>query len=211
LDAAWLQNQANPEQLHNICMAGVANLEGYLGWLRASEVFGKRGLFYEDFYDVTPPADGATRGLSPNVGTVGVNLLEETKNNHVSVADVVVAYTTLSGLSLGQWVDRLRAFTLHTAGRLFSSESFPVFNSQVFRVHFAWPLLEALKLQGEPTLQHFGATVGTRLRDHIYSFHSWRRAGRSPCLGQPGTMSLVLPGPGRPPPRRSMNTVAGKP
>jgi hypothetical protein len=35
LEAAWGQNQASPEQLHNICMADVTNLEVYLGWLRA--------------------------------------------------------------------------------------------------------------------------------------------------------------------------------
>jgi len=179
LESAWEKNRHSPVQLHNICMAGVANLEGYLGWLRASECFEKRGLHYGDFYVVTPPRAGATRGLPPNVGTVEVTLLEETKNNHVAVADVVVAYTTLSGLSLGRWVDRLRDFTPHQPGRLFSSPMYPEFNSAVFRVHFAWPLLHAMKLHGEPTLQNFGDAVGTRIRDHVYSFHSWRRAGRS--------------------------------
>jgi hypothetical protein len=32
------------------------------------KVFENCGLYYEDFYDVTPPADGASPGLPPDVG-----------------------------------------------------------------------------------------------------------------------------------------------
>jgi hypothetical protein len=36
-----------------------------------------------------------------------------------------------------------------------------------------------MKAQGEPSLQMFSDTPGRRIRDLIYSIHSWRRSGRS--------------------------------
>jgi hypothetical protein len=47
--------------------------------------------------------------LLPNVGVIEMQLLEETKMNWASVADVVMAHTALaSKLFLGTWMDRMK-------------------------------------------------------------------------------------------------------
>jgi hypothetical protein len=128
---------------------------------------------------VTPPAEGPTRGLPPNVGAIEFNLLAETKSDPCRVANIVVAYETLSGSCLGRWVDRLATFVPARPGRLFSSLRHPVWTSRIFREEFAWPLLELMRQMGEPTLAPFKDEPGCRVRDMIWSLHSWRRAGRS--------------------------------
>ncbi len=36
-----------------------------------------------------------------------------------------------------------------------------------------------MRVQGEPTLNMFSDDVGKRIKDLVYSLHSWRRSGRS--------------------------------
>jgi hypothetical protein len=50
---------------------------------------------------VIEPRDGPTKGLPVNIGAVTLTLLDETKSDPCQVADVVLAYMTLSGLSPG--------------------------------------------------------------------------------------------------------------
>jgi hypothetical protein len=160
---------------HDIAIAAAANLMAYLGWLRGGEIFEAS----EDDLEVTPPSEGPTRGLPPNVGAIEFNLLAETKTDPCRVADIVMAYETLSGLCLGQWVIRLSTFEPTIPGQLFSSKRHPVWTSRIFREEFAWPLLELMRRQGEPTLAPFSDVPGRRIRDMVWSLHSWRRAGRS--------------------------------
>ncbi len=56
---------------------------------------------------------------------------------------------------------------------------YPVWTSRIFREKYAWPLLDAMRVQGEPTLKVFSDDVGKRIKDLVYSLHSWRRSGRS--------------------------------
>jgi hypothetical protein len=179
----WLNDQfelawtlaSTPAEQHDIAIAATANLLAYLGWLRGGEIFEAS----VDDVTVTPPSEGPTRGLPPQVGAIEFNLLLETKSDPCRVADIVITYETLSGLSLGDWMDRLLTFEPALAGRLFSSVRHPVWTSRTFREDFAWPLLELMRRSGEPTLAPFTDTPGRRIRDMIWSIHSWRRAGRS--------------------------------
>ena len=171
---AWGRARSKAEQ-HDIAIAATANLLAYLGWLRGGEIFEAS----ESDMTVTPPSEGPTRGLPPLVGAIEFNLLLETKSDPCRVADIVVAYETLSGLSLGAWVQRLLTFPPAKPGRLFSSRRYPVWTSRIFREDFAWPLLELMRRAGEPTLAPFTDAPGHRIRDLIWAIHSWRRAGRS--------------------------------
>jgi hypothetical protein len=97
LDEAWHRAPTLSDR-HNLAIAGFANLMFYLGWLCSGELFDAA----PDDLLVTPPLDAATRSLPPGVGVIEFTLLPETKSDPAKTADVVVAYTTLSGLSLGQ-------------------------------------------------------------------------------------------------------------
>jgi hypothetical protein len=100
-------------------------------------------------------------------------------SDQTTTADVVIAYTTLSGLSLGQWFNRLFLFTPITDGSLFSTEQQNSWTSQYFRNNYAYPILEMQRLAGEPSLSTFSSVPGKHIADKIYSMHSWRRGGRS--------------------------------
>jgi hypothetical protein len=104
---------------------------------------------------VTTPAEAATRNLPPGVGAIELTLLPETKSDPAKTSDIVVAYTTLSGLSLGQWAHRLATHDSAIPGRLFSSVDYATWTSRIFREKYAWPLLEAMRIQGEPTFEIF--------------------------------------------------------
>jgi hypothetical protein len=174
LDEAWF-NAPTESDCHNLAIAGFANLMFYLGWLRGGELF---DAAVEDLV-VTPPEDAAIHGLPPGIGAIEFSLLPETKSDSAKTADVVIAYCTLSGLSLGKWASRLADHEPFIPGRLFSSPDYPQWTSRIFRETYAWPLLEAMRVQGEPTLKCFSAEKGKRIRDAVYSIHSWRRSGRS--------------------------------
>jgi hypothetical protein len=118
---------------HELACAGAINLLAYLGWLRSEETF---GLGPDDITLVLPD-EGPTRGLPPGCGGIEARLLVATKSDQTTTADVVIAYTTLSGLSLGKWIQRLFLFTPITEGRLFSTEQKATWTSQYFRTNYA--------------------------------------------------------------------------
>jgi hypothetical protein len=167
---------SSPEAQHEYACAGFANLLGYLGWLRGTELFMAK---LEDL-EVVAPSEGATHGLPPHIGAILLDLLPETKSNPCQVADLVIAFTTLSGLRPGEWIDSLLRLTVATTGRIFSTSTKANWSSRYFRENYAWPLLEEMRtVAKEPTLMGFTEEVGNRIRDKVYSMHSWRRAGRS--------------------------------
>ena len=104
LNEAW-RNAPTMLDRHTISIAGFANLMFYLGWLCGGELF---EAALEDLV-VTPPAEATTKSLPPGVGVIEFSLLPETKSDPAKTADVVVAFSTLSGLSLGKWANRLQA------------------------------------------------------------------------------------------------------
>jgi hypothetical protein len=81
--------------------------------------------------------------------------------------------------------DRLEIFQSAIPGRLFSTRKNPVWTSYHFRSDFAYPILELQRTSGEPTLKAFTDQPRHRIRDKVYSMHSWRRAGRSQVSGKP--------------------------
>jgi hypothetical protein len=89
--------------MHELACAGSANLLAYLGWERSSDIF----MTSPEAINITHPREGATRNLPPGVGAAEHTLLDETKLDATLVADVVIAYTTLSRLSVGFWLERL--------------------------------------------------------------------------------------------------------
>jgi hypothetical protein len=121
---------------HELATAACANLVAWFGWLRGGELF---GLAVSDVL-VTTPAHGLTLGLPLGVGVVQVRLAPETKSNPTRTADVVVAYQSGSGLSLGKWMERV--LTGQCGVYLFSTQNRSRWSSSYFRHEYAFPLLE---------------------------------------------------------------------
>ena len=160
---------------HEFATAGSTNLLHWLGWLRGGEVFG----LSRDDVKITLPADGPTLALPVGFGAVACDLGPDTKSDPTVIADVLIAFETVSGLSLGRWLLRVLEHAPVFPGHLLSTEARPRWTSSYFRHKYAWPLLEQQRLEGEPTLQHFSAQVGNRICDKFWGMHSWRRGGRS--------------------------------
>jgi hypothetical protein len=161
-----------PVQQHEAATAGTANLLFWLGWFRSREGF---SLTRSDV-TLTSPLDGPLRGLPPGVGVVELRLLPETKTNSSRVADVIIAHTCWTGLSLGKWLTRRFAFP---GDHVLSSPAQPEWNSQYYRSKHVWPNLELLRAQGDPSTAHFTDAEGHRVCDKIYSMHSYRRGANT--------------------------------
>jgi hypothetical protein len=174
LDKGFLASK-DPDVRHEISCAGMVNLLAYLGWLRGGEIFKAR----HDEMEIVQPKDGPVRGLPPGVGAIEYRLLPATKSDPTLSADVIIAFRTLSGLSLGKWANRLHEFQAQHPELLFSTRKMTVWTSRYFRETYSYPLLELQRLQGEPTLKSFSSLPGQRIRDKVWSMHSWRRGGRS--------------------------------
>jgi hypothetical protein len=129
---------------HDLACAGAANLFGYLGWLRGGELF----KIEDQSERVILSCNGPQHGLPPHIGAVCADLLDETKADRTRVADCVVAYKSLSGLCLGDWVLRILQFAPQDALHLFSTANYPTWNSYIFRERFAFPLLSPRFIRG---------------------------------------------------------------
>jgi hypothetical protein len=184
------RRSSDPMDRHELAVAGSVNLWTYLGWLRGGETFGLK----RDEVAVLSPQDGPTVGLPLGMGLVTGTLLPETKTDPTQAADVVIAYRCLSGLSLGLWMDRLATFQATAQPLLFSTARKPLWTSLHFRTTYAWPLLEQQRLAGEATLRGFSTVPGHRIRDKIWSMHSWRRGGRSRVSRGPRAGEPRIPG-----------------
>jgi len=167
------------QQRVDAARAGVTHLMSYLGWLRAMETFGIR------WSDVTivRPEDGPTFGLPANLGAIFLTLLEQTKSSQHAVADVVVAYTTYSGLSLGNWLELLLA-ELSTSET--NSDAFVLckpngsaWTSHLYRHRFLYPALYACQASGDPFLRRFNGIDRPTIPAAFWSFNTQRRMGRS--------------------------------
>jgi hypothetical protein len=163
----------------NACRAGLTNLLAFLGWLRAQETFGLRWL------DTTiiEPVDGPSVELAPGVGVILLRLAPQTKSSQAATADVVVAYETASGLSLGAWLHRLRGCV---EPRELQAESFIIahpsgvpWTSHHYRHTYFYPALAVLRATGDAFLGKYDETPGKRLREVFWGFNTYRRTGRS--------------------------------
>jgi hypothetical protein len=179
--------ESEPNLSHELAMAGACNLLAWLAWLRGGETFGVR---WQDISMILP-GDGESMALPAHVGAILIKLLEQTKTNRSSVADVVVAFTSGSGLSLGKWLQRIRS---HVDGPnptdsatdwqsdlrfVFCHSSGQPWDSTYFRHTYLLPLLQIQRLQGNAYLRQFDGTPGKSLVEAFYSMHCYRRGGRT--------------------------------
>jgi hypothetical protein len=102
-----------------------------LGWLHGGEIF----LAAPD--DLT-----VTHGLPPGMGALKYSLLAVTTLDPALMVDVILAYTTLTGLNPGKWAARLAQFAPVYDGLLFSTLIMPTWTSCRFCETFVIPLLE---------------------------------------------------------------------
>jgi hypothetical protein len=156
---------------HEAAAAGTANLLFWLGWVRSAEGF---SLTTADI-TITPPAEGPRKGLPMGVGVIEIRLLPETKTNSSCVADIIVAYTCWSGLSLGTWLDRLLPFVPADGTRLFSTAAQRQWTSGYYRTRHVYCHLEVLRAMGDTSMAIFSDSPGHRVPELLYSMHSWRR------------------------------------
>ena len=159
------------------CQAAIANLAGWLGWLRAMETF---SLTWGDI-TIVPPAEAASLGLPDLTGMVSLRLLPQTKSNRTMTADVILAYESASGFNLGLWFFRLIHLVQPTdpAPCIFQHPNGTVWSSHFFRHTFLYPLLELQQTLGDPYLQRFDGTPGNSIKDKFWSFHCYRRGART--------------------------------
>jgi hypothetical protein len=87
--------------------------------------------------ELTPPQDGASKGLQPGIGMIEFDLLPETKSDLCHMAVIVIAWKPVSGFSLGIWLTRLLEFSPHIPGLLFSTAQHPFWMSCMFYNHYA--------------------------------------------------------------------------
>ena len=161
--------------------AQCVELIAWLGWLRASELF---NLKMNDV-ELVPPKHGAIYGLPPNVGAIFLKLLPSTKSSRNKQVDVVIAWTTSSGLCLGYWLSYLfqilhRLNWASPSCCLFrSNTSSSKWTSHYFRTNHLYPLLHLQYLEGDVTLRHINTTSSFDIPYHFYSMHSYRRGAET--------------------------------
>ena len=175
LERDW-QAAADPAAKHELAAAGAANAALYTTWCRGGEQFDVLRCNVNNYGGETGPQFGLPLGT----GHVTMKMRPETKSDPTLQADVVVARTCASGISLGLWMDRLLDEPSYSpTGHLFSTPNKPTWNSRHFLETYAWRILEDMRHTGEPTLKAFTNEPGFRIRDRIYSCHSWRRCGET--------------------------------
>jgi hypothetical protein len=165
------QSAPDLDTRHEAAAAGTTNLLFWLAWVRSNEGF---SLSLADIV-ITPPGDGPRKGLPVGVGVIEIRLLPETKTNSAATADIIVAYTCWSGLSLGLWLQRLLAFAPADGRSLFSTPACRKWSSQYYRTRHVYCHLEVLRAMGDPSMAIFSDSPGHRLTELLYSMHSWRR------------------------------------
>jgi len=184
MDAALLRffrHATSPHLRRKWALAGLANLVFWLGWLRSAETFHLRWC---DFH-IIRPEDGARHDLSPGLGAVLLRLQPETKSNRLATADVAIAYTTLSRLSLGAWFRRARLAclgsnpTVNNPLPVFSHTNGASWTSLFFRQTFLYPLLVSQQLQGDPYLLPFDGSPGNSIPEKFWSCHCYRRGAKT--------------------------------
>ena len=175
LELAW-NSTLDPLALNEIAAAGAANVMLYSTWLRGGEHF---SVCRSDV-TMNDPTTGPRFGLPMGIGHIGTKLDPVTKSSPTAQADVVCAWTLHSGISPGKWLSRLLSFpSCSTEGYLFSTPQKKQWTSRHFREKYVWRFLEDMRSKGEPSLMMFTDEPGHRIRDKVWSCHSYRRCGES--------------------------------
>jgi len=167
-------------QRYELIAATFAELSAWGGWLRASEVFNLR---HKDI-STCEPEDHLRFGFPPGVGAVFYKLSPETKSSPFLTADVVLSDTFASGLSPLFWWKLLKTEAAALSwddpdAFVFRHASGVPWTSSYFRYTHLYPLLRLQQQMGDPLLAPFNDEPGNTIEDKIYSFHTYRRGGRS--------------------------------
>jgi hypothetical protein len=171
-----------PGARRELAQAGLTTLIFWLGWLRSTEGFSLRW----DDVAVTPPPDGPSLDLPPGIGALILTLLPETKTSRALTADVVLAYTTMSGFSVGKWHHRAHkachargtargAARGAAPGLIFSTPDGTQWTSAYFRTTLLYPALDAQRRAGDAFLQAFDGSPGNSIAEKYWSMHCYRR------------------------------------
>ena len=163
---------------YQLCLAQLAELLAWTGWLRANEIFSLRWCDIK----CIPPSRAPSHGLPSGSGALLLKLLESTKSEQTKTADHIVAYTTASGLSPGRMFDRvwnLRGQGLNPDEYIFVTSQGEQWTSLHFRELYVYPYLYQQLASGDALLNTYAQSDPTLLRQRLYSLHSWRRGGRT--------------------------------
>jgi hypothetical protein len=130
------------------------------------------------------PEYRAEIALPAHTGAVAFRFLPQTQSDRTTNADVLIAYNTFSGLSIGKWCHRLRESLGFDE---FPTDSTPIFvtregtpwTSNYFRTTYLIPFLEMQRTNGDMHFTSCDGSPGNTIADHFWSLHSYRRGGRT--------------------------------
>ena len=113
--------------------------------------------------ELVPPVKSAVYNLPPKVGSTLLTLLPSTKSSRIRMVDVVIAWQTASGLSIGYWMSRLFVLLKQLKWDdpkcyLFRSNTNSPWTSIYFRSNHLHPLLHLQRLEGDTTIRHTNVT-----------------------------------------------------
>ena len=176
------EQASDPQAKLEIARAGFSNLNLWCAWLRGEEHFQLRHCDIE----VVRPSDGPKHQLPQGVGCLLERLKPDTKKSRTKTADMVISYTTGSGLSPGLWYDRILYHDNVDLSNVANDTRFVCrhsngtrWDSRHLRSTYLWPHLIQQRLEGEPTLQRFDGSPGQSIAERFYSSNSWRRGGET--------------------------------
>lgn len=180
LEKEWTSANGLSRKLE-LTRAALANLFLWLGWLRASELFGLR------ICDITiiRPQEGQMHDLPRGVGALLLRLAPETKSQRGFAVDVPLAYATKAGFKPGLWMERFLAS--HHGVVCPEEDPTPIFqdtkgrpwDSALYREQYLYPLLYSLQMNGDAHLGPYGGPDGLGIPSKFYSLHCYRRGSRS--------------------------------
>ena len=169
------------EEKSFLAKAGFLNLVLWLGWLRAMEALDLRWCDVSVIF----PWAGPQADLPPGMGALLLRLTPATKASRTRTADVALAYTCRSGLSVGWWWSHLLHlewgsphWALSTA-LIFTTPSTGRWTSRSFRTQVLYPALYAQQRQGDPFLLPFQDATPNAIPNKYWSLNSYRRGART--------------------------------
>ena len=178
LDARWA-SISSLGVCHEIAVAAVTHLLGWLAWLWSVELF---SLTWADV-TITHPGSGPTIGLPAGIGALELHLFPKTKSDQMKMADVVISYVCASGLSPGLWVERLSHLwpASSPTNHVICGHCSTPWTNHYFRQQHFYPWLYQMHSDGEPFLQAFTLDKGNHIEDKYYLFGTYCHGGWSSC------------------------------
>lgn len=174
--------EQDPVNRREVALAGLLNVALWLGWLRSREAL---DMEWADL-TLTLPADGPTLDLPPHTGAVQLRLRPETKSDRSLRADVIMAYSTKSGLAIGRWLLRCarehptQTPTLWQAHqKVFLHCDDSPWTSLEFRERYLYPSLRRQRMEGDPYLLTLDNHQEESLEEAFWSLGSYRNGARS--------------------------------